>query len=243
MSTTIQVLYHGKVIYNQLNSSKKTQLAQKCSETFEKITTQLKCPKCHGEESIVEYVPNYPGIDNYCIECKHPIEVKSIHAMGTKSGGYSPNGENTIKLGSPTTYAKVNMPKTLIVYWYSMNQPSPDHVILTINDAIMVSMSHLNADTCKTSIVYQKRKKTPKTVLTMLPKLRNYITDITPNDYSCSATCGYERSTVIDNVKDLLYFVQQTRRLNKKICKKRQRSTRCQLRKFVVSKKPRLSIL
>ncbi len=153
----IVILCEGKKLLDYHNNSKNH---NRIPNSFEKLTTQLGCPKCN-KNTLVECLGYCPSIDNICISsnCHHSIEVKSILAEGSQSDGFVKEKGFGLKLGSVNTYEKVNKNKTLLLFWYNIKIQTEDFVILDIKDIVMIPMTKLYVGkNCKRLIVKQKKK-------------------------------------------------------------------------------------
>lgn len=220
----VTVKFKDDFIYQYHEKDPKVNIFQVYSSSCEKITTQLTCPSCKGE-GLIDYIENYPGVDLICTLCDHKIEVKSIVALGSQSMGYVPNQPVVIKLGSPTTYAKVQIPnKSLIVYWYrirdDVTEDDENKVEIIIQDCIIIPMNELTDQMCQQEIVFQKKKRTPKIQLTIFPELSDKIKVICSCDFIFPNANTTKRNELMNEINEFIKFVQSIRQTNKKIKRK-----------------------
>ena len=62
----VNISFQQKEIIKYDVKTNKMNVFQMCSNACEKVTTFIDCPKCKKHD-LIEYVPNYPGIDLQCL--------------------------------------------------------------------------------------------------------------------------------------------------------------------------------
>lgn len=182
----IIVTQNEKVLLDYINTNKNL---NKIPNTFEKLTTQMKCPQC-GCVSLIEEEKYLPSIDVICTNrlCRHTIEVKSILAEGSQSKAWVKDKKIKIKLGSVNTYANITKyNKSLILFWYNIIETTETESIIKLRNCILIPMEKFREGlNCKTSIVLQKKKTKYKQRISLeiFPEFSYAFTHIVYGDFS-----------------------------------------------------------
>jgi len=154
----IVIYFDNKVLLSYVNTDNSH---NKIPNSFEKLSTQLGCPRC-TTDSLVELLGYHPCIDNICsvTHCHHTVETKSILAEGSQEKAFEKGKSFMFKLGSRRHYEYVNKKnKSLIIYWYNIIFQDENLIKIKIRNVVLISMELLlNGINCKTFIQLQKKK-------------------------------------------------------------------------------------
>jgi hypothetical protein len=210
------ILYKcGKRLMDITNTSKNM---NKIPNSFEKLATQLPCPKCKSN-TLIECKGYIPSIDVICShrDCRHSIEVKSILAEGSQKNAYTPGEIINIKLGSVNTYKNIRkVNKSLLLCWYNIIIDDDTEIYkINVRDCILMPMSEFNdGKNCKTTIVLQKKKTKYKKRLKLeiFPEFSVYFSKLSKDDFNLKNSL-YSYRQYISNF--LVFFSKLLRNVKK----------------------------
>lgn len=209
----IIVVQDNQTVLDYKNTNKNL---NKIPNTFEKLATQLKCPKC-GCASLIEEENYLPSIDVICTRrsCRHTIEAKSILAEGSQKGGWLKDKNIKIKLGSVNTYASVRKRnKSLLVCWYNIIILTEKYAIIELKNCILIPMDELLEDVnCKRYIVLQRKKTKFKerVSLEIFPEFSTYFRHITPGDLTAINSMYTNRQNISKFLIDFGKFLKSVK--------------------------------
>ena len=210
------ITFQGEQIHSYKHTNPRIGVSEVCSYSCERVSTQINCPKCSAN-GLVEYLPNYPGIDLQCIKCGHQVEVKSIIQQGTQKNGFEVNRAIKLKLGSTKTYKVIRKEnRTLIIYWYKLKQDD-ECLNISIQTTIAVNMGTLiDGVNCKSEIVLQKKKKKPKVALTIFSEFLTTVKVFNKSNFNNPNAELTSRGAIVRDSMIFIRFINKAQNYAKK---------------------------